>query len=120
MVLREHRTCREEGYRRTTPPRVGHAARRRAYRSTFAALFIAVGLVLGSATPARACSVFNPICWGEKVLDTIKDIVTGAAELVSDIIELVCVKRTSSTRPIHQAPPANHRPSEETSATAAL
>ena len=42
------------------------------------------------------------------------------AASVSDIIELVWVNITSSTSASHHGPPCHHRPSEDTSATAAL
>ena len=43
------------------------------------------------------------------------------AASVSDIIELVCVNSTSSTRPIHQAPASpTQKPAEASKATAAL
>jgi hypothetical protein len=49
---------------------------------------LAVGLHVAPLPQAQACLFLNPICWVEKALDTLKDILGGVAELVSDIIEL--------------------------------
>jgi len=49
---------------------------------------LAASLYLAPLPQAQACLFLNPICWVEKALDTLKDILGGVAELVSDIIEL--------------------------------
>ena len=38
--------------------------------------------------PAAACSAFNPICWVESAVDTLKDVVVAVADLVEEVIEL--------------------------------